>query len=334
MSRPNTTGREFDDNALQPATEVVPMEQITAMEKAQIDQLVSTAKTYPRDVVKAKNSAVEMATMDLDTATSCFYTLKRTDKDGNVNFIEGPSIRCAEIVKSTWGNFRSGYRVMGVDKDNGEIVCQAFAHDLESNVFVMAEERRRIRTKSGRLYGSDMINVTGRAGCQVAHRNAIMGVVPKSIGNAVFKAAHRMATADTAHVTKRWAKVCKFFSVWHISEDHLREWLGMAEDAEPGTQDLARIQGLYTSLVDGETALEKEFPGVFRPVAGQDEEPPKEAPTVDDAKPAGKPEPSIPEPEPETAEEPKEFEEPAAKNGKKKKSALSPPDDDWNPSQE
>ena len=45
--------------------------QVDAVERANVDSQVATAKQYPRDLARSVNNSIAMATMDYATALSC-----------------------------------------------------------------------------------------------------------------------------------------------------------------------------------------------------------------------------------------------------------------------
>src|SRR5689334_25197305 len=92
--------------------EVAPIESIT---KAEVDCQIATAHQYPRSLAQFYKRAEAMVTVDEETAQSCFYQLRRKDKDapGGYKMIEGESIRMAEIVAANFGNLRSAVHVVG-----------------------------------------------------------------------------------------------------------------------------------------------------------------------------------------------------------------------------
>ena len=83
---------------------------IELQERAQIDVQISTAHRFPRTLSRVKQDMLSFATLDEETAQSCFYTLPRGGK-----VIQGPSIRMAEIAISCYGNMRSGARVISTN---------------------------------------------------------------------------------------------------------------------------------------------------------------------------------------------------------------------------
>jgi cyclophilin family peptidyl-prolyl cis-trans isomerase len=118
---------------------------LAVLTKAEVDIAISTAKRWPRSVQRFKAEAISMATVDEETAASCFYTLKRKNQNGDQTVIQGESIRLAEICAVSWGNIRHASRVIEVG--DTFIVAQGIAHDLQTNNYASREVRRRITTR-------------------------------------------------------------------------------------------------------------------------------------------------------------------------------------------
>ena len=97
--------------------------------RAELDVQISTAKAYPRDSRGSIEYAIELATMDEETAQSCFYVLPRKEKDGTKKEIKGASIRLAEIVANAWGNIHAATRI--VENDGRHITAEGVAWDLQ-----------------------------------------------------------------------------------------------------------------------------------------------------------------------------------------------------------
>lgn len=62
--------------------EVKQAEVLSALNRAEVDIQIATAKQYPRDLTRVLNTIATYATMDKETAEDCFYVLRRKDKDG------------------------------------------------------------------------------------------------------------------------------------------------------------------------------------------------------------------------------------------------------------
>ena len=110
--------------------EVKQAEMLQAIDRAEVDIQIATAKQYPRDLAACLNKIATYATMDKETAEDCFYVLRRKDANGNDNIIEGLSVRMAEIIAGAWGNLRVQTRIIG--NDGRMITAQAICHDLET----------------------------------------------------------------------------------------------------------------------------------------------------------------------------------------------------------
>ena len=226
--------------------------ELAVMERAQIDQLISTAKAYPRNISKCKDDAIALATMDAETAGECFYVLKRGGKE-----ISGPSIRCAEIVAYSWTNLRYGSRVL--DADAKHVSGQAFCHDTEKNVFCAIETKRRITNRSGQRYNDDMITTTGNAAAAVSRRQAVFGTIPKSIVKAVYDAARKVAIGDASTVSQRWQDAVTAFSKFGVTEEQLLKYIGKDDPEEITPKSLVSLVGLINAIKDGETTVDIEF---------------------------------------------------------------------------
>ena len=159
--------------------EIKQADMIQAINRAEIDIQVSTAKQFPRDISATLNKIATYATMDKETAEDCFYVLRRKGSNGQDSVIEGLSVRMAEIIAGCWGNIRVQTRIIG--NDGKMITAQAICHDLETNFAVSKEVKRRITDRNGRTFSEDMQVVTGNAAASIAFRNAVLAVIPKAV---------------------------------------------------------------------------------------------------------------------------------------------------------
>ena len=85
--------------------EIKQADMLQAINRAEVDIQIATAKQYPRDLSRVLNQIKTYATMDMETAEDCFYALRR-GKGSDQQVIEGVSVRLAEIIASAWGNIR------------------------------------------------------------------------------------------------------------------------------------------------------------------------------------------------------------------------------------
>jgi hypothetical protein len=240
--------------------EVLPVEaqevqvvQVDAVERANVDSQVATAKRYPRNIKRSIDNSIVMATMDSETAQSCGYALPRGGKP-----ITGPSVHLAKIVVSNWGNMRTEAKVVQItDK---QIISRGTCWDLEANVASAFEVRRSIVDSKGKRYSDDMITVTGNAANSIAYRNAVFSVVPKAVVDKVYKAAQRFITGDLSDeeklIKRRIDAINHFNEEWGITEAEVIRLCGKQTVNQIRANEIALLLGMAQSLKDGDTTVE------------------------------------------------------------------------------
>jgi hypothetical protein len=241
--------------------EIVTPTALESLERANVDMQIATAKRYPRSPAVVKKRMMDLATLDQESAATCFYRLNRQGK-----MIEGPTIRLAEIAGSCFGNLRYGARVIG--NDGKVVTAQGYCFDLETNVMSQVEVQRRITDRNGNKYSEDMQVVTGNAACAIALRNAVFKVVPFAIIKPIFTAAKKAAVGDIKTlVERRTAMLAKFASLG-INEKRILTTLGKNGVDEIGLAELETLIGLHNAIEDKEQTVEEAFPSVVieRPV--------------------------------------------------------------------
>lgn len=245
----------FDDNNTVAVEHFKPINNLDVIIKSEIDIQISTAKAYPRSLKQFKTRALSMATLDMQTAEMCFYTLPRGGKT-----IEGPSVRLAEIVLASWQNIRAAARIIGNDRKT--ITAQAICHDLENNVSITIEVKRRITDKYGKTYNEDMQVVTGNAACAIALRNSIFKVIPMAYTKELYDQIKKVAAGDVATLEERRVKALKHFKDMGVGYDRIYAVLGVQSDVDIDQDGLLKLIGLANALRDGDTTLEEAFPKI------------------------------------------------------------------------
>lgn len=228
--------------------------QVDAVERANVDSQVATAKQYPRDLMRSVNNSIAMATMDYNTAQSCGYALPRGGKP-----ITGPSVHLAKLIVSNWGNMRAEAKVVQItDK---QVISRGTCWDLENNVATAFEVRRSIVGKGGKRFSDDMITVTGNAANSIAYRNAVFSVIPKAITDKVYQAAQRFITGDLSDEEKiisRRKKCIDFFKdEYGITEEEVVMLCGKQTVNQIKAEQIALLLGITQSLKDGDTTVEE-----------------------------------------------------------------------------
>ena len=228
--------------------------QVDAVERANVDSQVATAKQYPRDISRSLNNSIAMATMDYATAQSCGYALPRGGKP-----ITGPSVHLAKLLVSNWGNMRAEAKVVKItDK---QVISRGTCWDLENNVATAFEVSRSIVGKGGKRFSDDMITVTGNAANAIAYRNAVFSVIPKAITDKVYQAAQHFITGDLSDeeklVTRRKKCIDFFKDEYGITENEVVMLCGKQTVNQIKADQIALLLGITQSLKDGDTTVEE-----------------------------------------------------------------------------
>lgn len=241
--------------------EVLPVEaqdvqivQVDAVERANVDSQVATAKRYPRDIRRSIDNSVVMATMNQETAQSCSYALPRGGKP-----ITGPSVHLAKIIVSNWGNMRTEAKVVQItDK---QVISRGTCWDLETNVASAFEVRRSIIGKNGQRFSDDMITVTGNAANSIAYRNAVFTVIPKAITDRVYYAAQKFITGDLSDSDKllkvRTGVLNNFKNNYGITEEEVVKMCGKQTVNQIGADEISMLMGTIQALKDEDTTVDE-----------------------------------------------------------------------------
>lgn len=238
--------------------EVLPVEvqnvQVDAVERANVDSQVATAKRYPRDIRRSIDNSVVMATMNQETAQSCSYALPRGGRP-----ITGPSVHLAKIIVSNWGNMRTEAKVVQItDK---QVISRGTCWDLETNVASAFEVRRSIIGKNGQRFSDDMITVTGNAANSIAYRNAVFAVIPKAITDRIYYAAQKFITGDLSDSDKllkvRTGILNNFKNNYGITEEEVVKMCGKQTVNQIGADEISMLMGTIQALKDEDTTIDE-----------------------------------------------------------------------------
>lgn len=234
---------------------------IGAVDRAQIDMQIATAKRYPRNIQKCIRDAIALACLDEETATSMHYAVPRYDKGKKV-YISGESVRFAEIIAYTWGNLRFDKKVASID--DSYVTGQSTVFDLERNNAGRAEVKRRISysdkgERKGKRYGEDMIQTTGMASASLAFRNAVLFVIPPAVVKKVSQAAKQMATGGAQPIEARRQKALKWFANVGAEEARVLRLLEVEKVDDITQEHLELLNGIKSAILDHQTTIEEAF---------------------------------------------------------------------------
>lgn len=238
------------------AIEISQTEMVAALNRAEVDVQVSTAKRYPRNIEQSLQNILNVASMDTETAEECFYTLRRGYGDDST-LIEGVSVRLAEIIASCWGNIRVQTRIIG--NDGKTITAMAICHDLETNVAVSVEVKRRITDRFGRTYSDDMQVVTGNAASAIAYRNAVLKVVPKAVTKKVVNEIKKFAMGQSLSVESSRQKMLGYFQRLGVTAQQICDYLGVENVGDIDAEAIFELRGLANAIKEGTATVEDTF---------------------------------------------------------------------------
>jgi hypothetical protein len=237
--------------------EIKQTEVLQAINRAEIDIQIATAKQYPRNIHSVLNTISTYATMDTETAEDCFYALRRTDANGKQVIIEGLSVRMTEIIAGAWGNLRVQTRIIG--NDGKTITAQGICHDLETNLAVSVEVKRRITGKSGKTFSEDMQVVTGNAASAIAFRNAVLKVVPKAVIKRVVEDVKQVALGKAIDLETGRKNAIENFSKAGVTVEMIFFYLSISKIEEIDREKLFSLRAAWNAIKEGTITVQDEF---------------------------------------------------------------------------
>ena len=236
--------------------EIKQAEVLQAINKSEIDIQVATAKQYPRSIPDVLNKISTYATMDTETAADCFYVLRRSGSGGSTT-VEGLSVRMAEIIAGAWGNLRVQTRIVG--NDGRTITAQGICHDLETNVAVSVEVKRRITDKYGKTYSEDMQVVTGNAASAIAFRNAVLKVVPKAVTKRVIEGVKQVALGQSLDLETSRQKMLEYFGKLGVTKEMILDYLNLKKVEEIDKEAVFELRATANAIKEGTTTVQETF---------------------------------------------------------------------------
>jgi hypothetical protein len=229
------------------------------------DPLIVAAQDNPRNVGVVKREMLAYATLDEETAAACFYSLPRGGKT-----IQGPSVRLAEIALSCYGNAAVRTRIiaMEIDSDQPHVVVCSEARDLEKNVSVSIEKRRRIigkkdyKTGDRKTPDEDDINLAVNACSAIAYRDAVFKVIPGALVKPVYEKAREVAVGKATSFNAKRDAVIARLNQMGVHTPRILAVMEVKSADEIAGDKLADLIGLGTAIKEGTITIEEAFPPV------------------------------------------------------------------------
>lgn len=224
-----------------------------ALNKSEVESQLDAAHRYPRSIKRFQQDAITLATLTEQVAQSCIYAVPRDGKT-----IAGPSVRLAEICMNAYGNLHAGARVLDAEAEH--ITAQGVAWDVEKNVRVTIEVKRRITGKGGKRYGADMIAVTGAAAAAIAYRNAMFKVIPRALVDVIYAKVREVAVGDAKTLASKRAEVVSRLQKIGVPIERVYARVEAKGIEDVGLEELEVLIGLGTAIKNGELEIDDAFP--------------------------------------------------------------------------
>jgi hypothetical protein len=262
VARNEEHGLAYQDPDSETQIQVIEPGGLAAITKSEIESQLDAAHKYPRKISQCMAEAMAMVSRSVEVASSCFYVLPPR-RGGDGKSITGPSVRLAEIAASAWGNLHYGARP--VDVGQTDVTSQGVAWDLQKNVRVTVEKKRRITTKSGGRFGDDMIIATQNAASSIALRDAVFRVIPRAYIHELDQHARKVAIGDAKTLADRRSKAFLHFAQMGATRDRVLAALGRVDIEAVTLDDMEKLIGYATAIKDGQSSVDECFP-VVKPV--------------------------------------------------------------------
>jgi hypothetical protein len=235
-------------------SDIVTPTALEAIQRAEVDIAIATAKRYPRDIARSIKMCRELALRNPQIAQRCNYAVPRAGKK-----IIGPSVHFARIVAYSWGNATALSRVIACDRDNAHI--QGVFHDLQTNLRIGIEMDWPVQAPHEKTdeRWKDQMTLAKRAGGAVGLRTAIFNVIPMVLFDDIAQQAKVVAIGDEKTFEERRNAAiaeCKKLGVTQGMIYRTLERNGMESIT---TDDLIYLHGLLTSIADNTITVFEAF---------------------------------------------------------------------------
>lgn len=237
-----------------PATIGISLE---AQTRGEIDMQIATARRYPRSIKGFLQETLSIATLDEDTAASCFYS-----KPQGGEMVTGPSARLAEMIASTWGHMRVEGRP--VADDGRYVTARGTAWDLQNNVAIAFEVKRRVTNRQGARYSDDMVMTTTNAATSIALRNAVLKVIPSAFWRPIVDKCREVARGKAETLATTRNKMLAHFAKLGVSRERVFTRLDVRGGEDITLEHVELLRGLATAIKEGDSNIDDAFPLVAK----------------------------------------------------------------------
>lgn len=243
-----------EEAAVESKVEVVPPSALEALNRAEVDISISTAKRWKRDVAQAIKTCGELALRNPQIARTCNYAVPRGGKT-----LVGPSVHFARLAAYSWGNLTALSRVIGCDRANAHL--QGVCHDLQTNYRIGIEMDWPVQPphKETPERWTDQMNLAKRGGGAVALRVAIFNVIPLVLFSDIAEKAKLIAIGEGKSFEQSRAAAMSAFKELGVTKEQIYAYLDRGGLESITTDDLILLHGLLVSIQERTASVEELF---------------------------------------------------------------------------
>jgi hypothetical protein len=223
---------------------------------AEVQAAIMLAKRFPRDKVTAVDQILTQCTR-ISLAESAIYSYPKGGQE-----ITGPSIRLAEVIAQSWGNFQFGWDELSRREGMSEIL--AFAWDVETNVrrtmkFVVRHWRD---TKKGGYAIKDERDIYELCANQAQRRvrACILNTIPGDVTEAAVAQCDETIKLKSPVTAESIQRLLGAFEEFGVSKAQIEKRLGRKVGVDSmNAAVMAQLRKIYTGIRDGMSKVEEFF---------------------------------------------------------------------------
>lgn len=233
--------------------------------RAEIETGHALAMARPRSITEFMRTALDLATMNEEIADECIFAKPQRMKDPSTGrwvdgFIEGPSVRLAEIITFAWRNTRQAGLVVNRDPSLPYLVARGVYYDLETNNVIAIDVDRSVVTKDGERFSANLITQNANAAVSIAMRNACFKIIPRALWWQVYQAARKVVAGDSKTLVARRDQALELLTKVGVSYERVLARMRVKGLADIGLDEIVTLKGLHNAIRDGEITAEEAFP--------------------------------------------------------------------------
>jgi len=214
----------------------------------ELQSAMVVAQRFPRDEDAAYQEMMRAATRPTFQETAV-YRFPRAGQD-----IVGPSVELTNYFKYVWGNFWSGFYIVGETEDSMHI--RGWAFDLQKNIRRVEDVRFKLLIKrKGKWIKPDerdrreLVNRNGA----IAERNSIKRLLPGHVIDDVIKTVTANQQKGISNAIEQSRKnIIGAFGLLQIPAEEIEQVIGCPLK-EATAEQITQLRQIYQSVKDGVT---------------------------------------------------------------------------------